>query len=285
MRILVIGATGNVGREVVSLLPATGCEVRAMVRNRPLLHLPSHVQVVQGDLTAPQTLDACLDGVDSVFLVWSAPQSAVPAAIDLIARCARRIVFLSSPWKTPHPMFQMPQPNPVSALHGQIEQLIEASAVEWTFLRPGMFALNARLWWGPQIRAGDIVRWPYRAACTAPVHERDIAAVAVRALREDGRAGAEYVLTGPEALTHEQQVETIGRAIGRALRYEEISPEQARREWSGAAPPSVVEMLLAAWAAATDFPPFVTSTAEDVTGVRPRSFQEWTLDHTADFQP
>jgi uncharacterized protein YbjT (DUF2867 family) len=285
MRILVIGATGNIGREVISLLPSTGSEVRAMVRNRPLLHLPSHVQVLQGDLTAPQTLDACLDGVDSVFLVWSAPHTAVPAAIDVIARRARRIVFLSSPWKTLHPMFQMPQPNPVSALHRQIEQLIEASGLEWTFLRPGMFALNARLWWGPQIRAGDIVRWPYRAACTAPVHERDIAAVAVRALREDGHAGAEYVLTGPEALTHEQQVQTIGRAIGRSLRYEEISPEQARREWSGAAPPPVVEMLLAAWAGATRFPPFVTSTAEDVTGARPRSFQEWTLDHAADFQP
>jgi uncharacterized protein YbjT (DUF2867 family) len=198
---------------------------------------------------------------------------------------ARRVVFLSSPYKTPHPMFQMPQPNPVSALHRRIEQLIEASDLEWTFLRPGMFALNARLWWGPQIRAGDVVRWPYRSASTAPVHERDIAQVAVRALLDEGHAGAEYVLTGPEALSHEQQVETIGRAIGRSLRYEEISPGQVRREWSGATPPAIVEMLLAAWAAAAEHPAFITSTVRDITGKRPRAFREWAAEHAAAFQP
>ncbi|HWE00176.1 MAG TPA: hypothetical protein VG345_14090, partial [Bryobacteraceae bacterium] len=86
-------------------------------------------------------------------------------------------------------------------------------------------------------------------------------------------------------LSHEQQVETIGRAIGRSLRYEEISPGQVRREWSGATPPAIVEMLLAAWAAAAEHPAFITSTVQDITGKRPRAFREWAAEHAAAFQP
>ena len=137
---------------------------------------------MRGDLTVPATIDGCLDDVDAVFLLWSAPAGAAPAAVDRITKQARRIIFLSSPHKTPHPFFQRPQPNPIAALHAEIERLIEASGLPWTFLRPGMFAANARSWWAPQIRAGDVVRWPYAAAPTAPIDERDIAAVVVRAL-------------------------------------------------------------------------------------------------------
>src|SRR6266481_2814622 len=111
---------------------------------------------------------------------------------DREARAAHRVPLSSL--KTAHPFFQSGQPNPVTALHAEIERLIETSGRQWTFLRPGMFASNARFWWGPQIRAGDVVRWPYVAAPTAPIDDRDIAAVAVRALCEDGHAGAEYVL-------------------------------------------------------------------------------------------
>ena len=189
--ILVIGGTGTVGRQVVSRLAATGVQVRALARNPGAARLPSRVDVVCGDLTLPETLDSCLDGIDTVFLVWTAPAAAVASALERIAKHARRIVFLSAPIKTAHPLFQ--QPNPLKALFEQIERLIETSGLQWTFLRPGMFAANALSWWAPQIRAGDVVRWPYLAAPTAPIDERDIAAVAVRALCEDGHAGAEYV--------------------------------------------------------------------------------------------
>src|SRR5260370_10677050 len=94
-----------------------------------------------------------------------------------------------------------------------------------------MFAANALSWWAPKIRAGNVVRWPHLAIPTAPIDARDIAAVAVRALCEDGHAGAEYVLTGPQSLTQFEQVSTIGRAIGRSLRIEEISPDEARRQF------------------------------------------------------
>ena len=209
--ILIVGATGNVGGHVVSQLSAAGTPVRAMVRNPKAARLPAEVEAVRGDLTIPETLDACLDGIDTVFLVWTAPAAAVDPALERITNHSRRIVFLSAPYKTPHPLFQ--QPNPAQAIAMEIEQLIEASGVEWTFLRPGMFAGNALRWWAPQIRGGNIVRWPYLSAPTAPIDERDIATVAVRALCEDGHAGAEYVLTGPQSLTQFEQIVTIGRAI------------------------------------------------------------------------
>ena len=157
--------------------------------------------------------------------------------------------------------------------------------MEWTFLRAGMFAGNARHFWGPQIRAGDVVRWPYLNAPTAPTDERDLAAVAVRALCEDGHAGAEYVVTGPQSLTQAEQVHTIGRAIGRSLRVEEMSPDEARSELLPVLGSStVVNMLLNAWAAAIGQPAFVTPTFAELTGAAPRTFLEWATDHAAEFR-
>ena len=215
-----------------------------------------------------------------MFLVWTAPPGAVPAAVDRIAARARRLVFLTSPHKTPHPLFQ--QPNPLKEMFAEIERSIEASGLRWTFLRPGMFAANALSWWAPAIRSGDVVRWPYGDTPTAPIHERDIAAVAVRALLEEGHEGAEYVLTGPESLTQREQVETIGEVIGRPLRFEELSPEEARREIPFPAP--ALNMLLNAWAAAVGQPALVTSTVAEITGRPARTLREWVADHAEAFR-
>jgi uncharacterized protein YbjT (DUF2867 family) len=279
-RIFVTGATGRVGRQVVSQLLAAGASVRALTRNPDTAGLPPEVEVVRGDLTVPATLEGGLDGIDAVFLVWTAAADAAPAAMDRMAERARRIVYLTAPHRTPHPFFQ--QPNPLAALHLANERLIEATGLQWTFLRPGMFAANALSWWAPQIRAGDVVRWPYAAAPTAPIHERDIAAVAIRALLEDGHDGAEYVLTGPQSLDQREQVVTIGDVIGRPLRYEEMSPEEAQRELP--APASVVTMLLHAWAAALGQPALVTSTVEEITGMPARTFRSWVTDHAEEFR-
>jgi len=259
-RILVIGATGNIGREVVSQLAAAGVAVRAMVRN-------------------PESLDRCLDGIDTVFLVWVAPPDAVGPAIERIARHAKRVVFLSAPLKTPHPFFQ--QPNASRALVDGIESLIEASGLEWTYLRPGMLASNAVLWWASRIRAGEVVRWPYLDVPTAPIDERDIAAVAVRALCEDGHGGAEYVLTGPESLTQREQLATIARVIGREVPVEEASPEAWMAD-SGLAP-FIAKMLAAAWGAGAGRAAFVSPTFGELMGRGPRSFAEWVRDHAGAF--
>ena len=284
-RALVIGATGNVGTEVVSQLTVRGARVRALTRNPHATRFPPQVEAVRGDLTVPETLDECLKGVDAVFLLWSAPPSTAAAVLERIANHAKRIVFLSSPHKTAHPFFQAGQPNPMAALQAQIERLIANSGLEWTILRPGIFAANARFWWASQIRAGDVVRWPYASAPTAPIHQQDIAAVAVRALCEDGHAGAEYLLTGPQSLTQAEQVHTIGTVIGRPLRMEEISPDDARRESLSLMPLFVANMLLNAWAAALGQPALVTSTVREITGTPARTFSEWATDHAADFRP
>jgi uncharacterized protein YbjT (DUF2867 family) len=280
--ILVIGASGTVGGEVLHQLAPDTVKIRAVTRNPDPVNFPPHVEVLHGDLTLPDTFDHCLDSIDTVFLVWVAPASTVSAVIERIAKHARRIVFLSAPLKTPHPLFQ--QPNRARALSEEIERQIESSGLQWTFLRPGMFAANALDWWAPQIRAGDVVRWPYLAVPTAPIHERDIAAVAVRALCEDGHAGAEYVLTGPQSLTQGEQINIFGCAVGRTIRAEELSPDEARRELLPIMPVPVVNMLLDAWAAAAGQPAFVSSTVGDITGSPARSFEAWATDHAAEFR-
>jgi uncharacterized protein YbjT (DUF2867 family) len=280
-RILVSGASGNIGREVVAQLRAADLPVRALSRNPQSGNRPDGVEVVRGDLAVPETLDRALDDVDTVFLVWAVPLAAAADAIARIASRAERIVFLSSPIRSNHPFFQ--QPNALRRVHAGVEDLIEKSGTRWTMLRPGPFALNCRNWWAPQIRNGDVVRWFHGAAQTAAVHECDIAAVAVRALCEERHDRRDYVLTGPESLTQREQLTIIGNSIGRPLMFDEVSPDTARREVIATWPTSVADMLSSAYAAAVDRPALVTSTIEEVTGTPARTFQEWATDHAADF--
>src|SRR5207245_11595499 len=121
--VLATGATGVVGRVVVDLLIDAGVPVRALThRSEAAATLPANVEVVTGDLTVPESLDAGLRGVSAVLLVWAAPPTTAPAVVERLATYARRVVFLASPHQTPHPFFQ--QPNPIAVLHADIERLI-----------------------------------------------------------------------------------------------------------------------------------------------------------------
>jgi uncharacterized protein YbjT (DUF2867 family) len=248
--------------------------------------LPAGAEVVAGDLTVPASLDAAIQGIDAVFLVWTAPITAAAAAIAQLATHPsgqpRRVVYLSAPHRTPHPFFQ--QPNPLRSLHAEVERLLAAATPNGCVLRPGMSASNALHWWAPQIRIGDIVRWPYGAAETAPVDERDIAAVAVRALIDDQHVGPDYVLTGAESLSQAAQVRAIGDAIGRRLFFEELSPEEFRRETAGTWPRVVADMLLDAWHATLGTPAFVTSAIQEILGLPARTFSQWAGDNAAAFR-
>jgi uncharacterized protein YbjT (DUF2867 family) len=279
--VLVTGATGRVGRAVVDELLDAGVPVRALTRRPATAGLPATVEVVSGDLTVPDSLDSVLQGVGAVFLVWTAPPDTAATVVERLASHTRRVVFLSAPHQTPHPFFQ--QPNPMARFYLDVERLIVATGLESTFIRPGMFASNAQFWWGPAIREGDVVRWPYGAAETAPIDERDVAAVAGRAPYEEGHTGGDYVLTGPESLSQAEQVKVIGAVLGRQIRFEELSPEEFRRETAGTWPGPVVEMLLAAWGATIGRPAFVTSTVADVVGAPARTFRQWVSDHADTF--
>jgi len=280
--VLVIGATGRVGREVVTHLLGAGVPVRALTRRPTEAGLPAAVEVATGDLTAPESLDRALEGVGAAFLVWTAPPATAPAVIERLAAHVQRLVLLSSPHQTPHPFFQ--QPNPMAVFHASLDRLVTGAGIAWTIIRPGMFASNTRMWWAPQIQQGDVVRWPYGAAETAPIDERDIAAVAARALYADGHAGGDYVLTGPESLSQADQVAAIGTAIGRRIRFEELSPDEFRQHTAGRWPPAAVEMLLSAWRATLGRPAYVTSTVADIVGSPARTFRQWAADHADAFR-
>ncbi|GII31534.1 NAD(P)H-binding protein [Planotetraspora mira] len=277
---LVIGATGNVGRHVVSHLRDAGAGVRALARRPTAGGLPAGVRAVQGDLTDPGTLDAALDGVTSVFLLWPfLTAEAAPAVVDALAGHARHVVYFSA-------MSVRDDLEPEeNGIWGEVEHLIERSTLDWTFLRVGGLAANT-LGWADQIRAEGVVRWPYGAAPRSLIHERDIAAVAARALLEDGHAGAKYVLTGPESVTQADQVRIIGEEIGRSVRWEELPPEQAREQlltsWGD---PAFVDGALGYWASLVAEPERVTHTVEEVTGTPARTFREWAREHAGDFSP
>ena len=280
-KVLVVGATGNVGRHVVTMLNERDTPVRALTRRPESTQLPAGVEVVPGDLTRTDTLNAALDDLDAVFLVWrSLPVEAAPPVVDVISKYARRVVFLSSIAVNDNLEQQV---NPIGELHASIERSIEASGLEWSFLRPAAFATNTREW-APQIRAGDVVRGAYGASTMTLIHERDIAAVAVRALSGAEHIGAKYVLTGSEVLTQAGAVSAIGEVIGRPLRWEESSSEEERERLRGWLPPSFVEFILEGRAAAVHSTPVVTSTVADVTGAPARTFREWVTDHASDFR-
>ncbi|WP_326825951.1 SDR family oxidoreductase [Streptosporangium sp. NBC_01756] len=225
--ILVTGATGNVGRQAVSQLLDAGADVRALTRDPASAALPEGVEAVRGDLADPASLDAALDGVESVLLVWptlSADDSAA-ATVERIAAHARRVVYVSARGVSDD---LERAPGSILGSHAYLERLIRPSGLEWTFLRPGGFAANT-LMWAAQIRDTGAVRWVHGTAARSLIHERDIAAVGVRTLTGAGHGGAAYELTGPQTLTQIEQVAAIGEAIGRPVRWEELSPETARR--------------------------------------------------------
>ncbi|WP_434595301.1 NAD(P)H-binding protein [Streptomyces sp. A5-4] len=277
--ILVTGATGNVGRQVVTQLLATGAPVRALTRDPAAAGLPAGVEVVGGDLSDPGSLESALTGVDSVFLVWPfLSAEGAPAVLDAIAGHARHVVYLSSAGVNED---AERQDGPINQFHFDMERLIEKSRPRWTFLRSGTIASNA-LGWAAQIRDTGVVRG--LTDSKAVIHERDIAAVAVRVLTEGGHGGAKHVLTGPRELTKDEQVRAIGEAIGRPLRFEEVTAEAARPQMlADGWPPELVKALLDGAQAPTR-PALITSVVEEITGAPPRTFRTWAADHADDFR-
>jgi uncharacterized protein YbjT (DUF2867 family) len=277
--ILIAGATGTVGRELVAQLSAGDTPVRALVRDPASANLPAGVELMQGDLSDPASLSDPLDAVESMFLVWpftseQAATTLAPAVIAAITRRVRRVVYLSADAASQNP----------DRFWARLERLIESSAAEFTFLRPTGFAKNT-LMWAPQVRAGDLVRWPYGAAARSLIDERDIAAVALRALTEDGHAGATYVLSGPQTLTQIEQLDAIGAAIGRPLRWEEISREAARPGLVSAfGDDAFADSALDTWARFVALPESTTQTVEEITGSPARSLGEWAAHHADDFR-
>ena len=166
-------------------------------------------------------------GADALFLLWPFTSAELTAALapkvaEIAARHVGRVVYLSA-----QPAGERP-----GSYWALAERAIADSGVAWTFLRPTGFASNTLMWAG-QIRAGDVVSWPFGAAARSLIDERDIAAVAVRALTEDGHSGARYVLSGPAALPRPSSSRRSGKLSGRRLAWAAELPRPAARADAG----------------------------------------------------
>lgn len=274
MRIFVTGATGTVGRHVVEQLLTAGAAVRALTRRPESAGLPAAVEVVGGDLEKPESLASAFDGVNRMYLLATGDTQQV---VDLAKQAGvRRVVVLSSA----NAGFEN---DPGGEFHRATERVVEGSGLEWTHVRPGMFAGNL-LDWADAIRAEGVVKAPYGAARQSPVHEFDIAAVAATALVSDGHHGKIYTLSGPEALTKPEQVAAISKAIGRDIRFEELTPEQWREHVKEEIPPFAIDWLLGLWAETVDNPEPVLPTVQQVLDRPARTVAEWAADHAEDFR-
>ncbi len=277
--ILTTGATGTVGRETLRLLAADGAEAVAVSRDPARAALPDRIRVVGGDPSDPKTLVPALRGVDAILL---SPRAVGGGTAELLGLAAehgvRRVVVLSAvtvEYGGGYARF--------AAGFRAVEDAARASGLDWTFLRCSDFSANA-LAWAPQIRATGTVRGAYGEAATAAVHEHDIAAVAVRALTEDGHAGQAYALTGPEPVSQREKVLLLGEALGERLAWQEVAPEQVRQGMlAQGLPEDVPDRLLGYLAECRRRPGPSTDTVERLLGRPALGFAAWAADHAAAF--
>ncbi|MGP9016777.1 NAD(P)H-binding protein [Streptomyces sp. BR1] len=279
MTTLVIGARGSVGRHVLDQLVEAGEPVRASARNPASADLPPGVPVVAADLTRPETLAAALDGVRQVFL-YVTSRGMADFADAARAAGVEHVVLLSSG----SVLLPYAQANAISLAHRAAERMLAAAGLRWTPIRPLVFASNA-LTWSYSIRKEGVARLLHPDAVTAPIHERDIAQVAVAALtgQRSQAGGLSDLLTGEESLSQRRQVELIGEAAGRSIRIEELTEAQAlddfERFGSREAAAAVVEFITAA----TEGGSPATDTVRQVLGRPPLPFARWAADHAAAF--
>jgi uncharacterized protein YbjT (DUF2867 family) len=275
--IVVTGGTGRVGAQVVAQLRERDLPVRVVSR-RPA-RSPDGTEAARADLADPASLEPHLLGADALFLLWPFISAELTAALapklaEIAARHVGRVVYLSA----------QPAGDRPGSSWALAEQAIEDAGVRWTFLRPTGFASNT-LMWADQIRSDDLVRWPFGAAARALIDERDIAAVAVRVLTEDGHAGSRYVLSGPAVLTQVEQLAAIGQALGRDLTWAELPKAEAQRALAAAwGDPGFAASALDTWERFVTHPETVTSTVRDVTGAPARSFADWAAANAGAFR-
>jgi uncharacterized protein YbjT (DUF2867 family) len=273
---LITGANGVVGRQVTNLLLREGTAVTVVTRaTQP----PHGAQVVNGDLFRPQWIEATLEGVEAILV---SPRATGPGLDELlklaVKQGVRRAVLLSAT-TVEYPAGEAR----FAAQFKAAEDLITSSGLEWTVLRLADFAANT-LAWAPQIKAGDVVRGAYGQAATSPIHENDIAAVAVQALRGGVHKGSVYTLTGPRSLDQFEKVRLIGAAIGRTLSFQELAPEQVRQGMlAQGLPEEIPARLLGSLADYANNPGPTTNTVEELLGRPALTFADWARDHAAAF--
>ncbi|MEU8056395.1 SDR family oxidoreductase [Microbispora bryophytorum] len=272
--LLVTGATGRIGRALVRELDARNAEFRILVRDPArAADLPASAERVLADLDDPSTLTPAFHGIDRLFLLT--PGIGVDQAVNAVTAArdsgVRHIVLLSSIWAFGDPVPAM------GRWHHEREQLLRASGIPATILRPGGFMINA-LEWGPSIREEGVVLDAIGPGRSAPIDPADIAAVAALVLTESGHEGQTYTLTGDETLTIAEQVQIIAATIGRRIEVRTAAtPEEiVRSRYPNGAPKPLADAVLEAAALMrADTTGVRTDTVRHLLGRRPRTFSDW----------
>jgi uncharacterized protein YbjT (DUF2867 family) len=280
--IVVTGATGNVGRELVPALVAAGERVTAVSRGVAPVSLPpgvAHRAVALSDFPA---LAQVLDGADALFLLIAGDQhfdATDPGALLGLVKSAgiKQVVLLSSQAAGT----RLDQVSHQRAR--ELEAAVRDSGLDCTVLRPGGFHSNA-LAWAPSVRESGTIAAPFADVGLRLVDPADIAGVAARTLTEPGRhRGATYLLTGPEAVSPRQQAAAIGAALGRPVRFVELTREQALAGLEAVMPRAIAEGVLTLLGEPTPGELAPSPAVELVLGRPPRPFARWSSAHRAAF--
>ncbi|WUH92245.1 NAD(P)H-binding protein [Streptomyces sp. NBC_00433] len=271
--IVVTGATGNVGQQVVSALAAAGGEEVVAMSRQAAPATPTGVTHRQGDLAAPDSLRPAFDGADTLFLLVAGddPHAVLDAAK---AGGVRRVVLLSS---------QGAGTRPQAYAHpARFEAAVRGSGLDWTVLRPGGFASNAFAW-AETVRTRRTVFAPFGDVALPAIDPADIAQVAAAVLREEGHVGRTYELTGPAALSPRERARAIGAALGEPVDFVEQSRAEAREQMLGFMPEPVADATLGILGEPLPAEQAVTSDVERVLGRPAGTFAAWAARHAAAF--
>lgn len=283
--ILVTGATGTNGREVLKALAGRGFAARAMMRSPDAAEaLPEGITAVAGDFDDDASLSQALRGIERAFLLTPSTERAEEQQmrfVDAAIRAGvRHIVKLSQ--------FAADPASPVRFLryHAAVEAKIRGSGLAWTFVRPNLF-MQGLLQFAGMIRGKGMFAAPIGDARVSVVDVRDNAAVAAAALTGDGHAGKIYTLTGPEALTHAEMAARLSAATGRPIAFADASDDDMRHAMASVKMPEwQVEGLIEDYAHYHRGEAALIATGvHDATGASPRRFDDFARDHAAAFAP
>ena len=282
--ILVTGATGNIGSELVKQLIAKSADVRVVTRDKnKVSHLNPAIEAVIGDRQDPTVIKKALQSADKVFLLPVLLDEKHEADRLLIDEAKRanvdRIVMISSGVIRSNPK------NPIGVLHREVELLIEESGIPWTVLRPGGFTSNALRFWAETIKSLATVFNPTGDGKSAPISPYDIAAVAAVALTAAGHEAKTYYLTGPELLSTHDQVNILSKVIGQPIQCIDIPAEvAAERLESIGLPEPVIQGLYDVWIQVRNNEgTFQTDEVEKLTGQPAQTFETWCREHRSAF--
>ncbi|MFB8000669.1 NAD(P)H-binding protein [Nocardia sp. NPDC056000] len=272
--IVVTGATGNVGADLVAALADGEEPVRALVRDPKRAELPAGIESRAADLTAPGSLAAAFEGARALFLLPGYPGVAQVAAKAGVEHIVQLSGVSAATGNTG---------NAVTRYMMASEREVTESGAAWTILRPCAFDSNA-LRWLPQLAAGDVVRAPFPEVRTASLDSYDLAAVASHALREDTYRGEILWPTGPEALRPADQVAILAQILDRDLHCVGLSDEEARTEMLRTTPVDYVNAFFDFYVDGAIDESIVRNTVEEITGRAPRTFAQWATVHADAFR-